>query len=103
MDCCSGVKTRAEFLSQKLENFKAFLEPFCVTEAQRARLAEYANLDTAMPFILQGVALRSAGASLPVEAFVSEFSLDGRSDADKNAFRTKVERYLTMFCDVLTS
>jgi hypothetical protein len=56
-----------------------------------------------MPFILQGVALRSAGASLPVEAFVSEFSLDGRSDADKNAFRTKVERYLTMFCDVLTS
>lgn len=103
MECCSGVRTtsRAEFLTQKLNNFKAYLEPFCVTESLKSKLLQYATLEAAMPFMLQAVALRSAGAPLPVEAFVSEFSLgEGK---DKAAFATKVERYFNMFCDVLTS
>jgi hypothetical protein len=104
MECCSGVTTsRAEFLTLKLSNFKAYLEPFCATEDQKATLHEYATLEAAMPFILQAVALRSAGAPLPVEAFVSKFSLEDKSQADRAAFANKVERYINMFCDVLTS
>ena len=110
MECCSGVSastapkhstSRAEFLTLKLSNFKAYLEPFCTTESLRAKLEQYASLEAAMPFMLQAVALRAAGAPLPVEPFVAEFSI--LEQKERQAFATKVERYFNMFCDVLTS
>ena len=100
MDCCTpATVSRKDFLEQKLKNFRAFLEPLCVTEAQKARLAEYNDVEAVMPFLLQALALRTAG-TLPaaVNTFTAEFTAP-----DQAAFHSKVERYINMFCDVLTS
>ena len=104
MECCSTAATakpvsRKAFLEQKLKNFQAYLEPLCTTEKQKARLAEYNDVDYVMPFLLQAVALKTAG-TLPeaVRAFTAEFS-----PPDPEAFHAKVERYINMFCEVLTS
>ena len=104
MECCStaphpATVSRKAFLEQKLKNFRAFLEPLCVTDAQKARLAEYSDIESVMPFLLQALALRTAG-TLPaaISSFTAEFTAP-----DQPAFHAKVERYISMFCDVLTS
>ena len=99
MSCCSQM-TRKEFLEGKLQNFRAFLTPFCTTDKNKARLEGFKNLDSVMPYLLQAAALSKAGngaEAAAVEAFCAEFP--GADDA----FRQKVARYLSMFSDVLTS
>jgi hypothetical protein len=102
MECCSTAASaisRKAFLEQKLKNFRVFLEPLCITDAQKARLAEYNDVNSVMPFLLQALALRTAGTlTTAINSFVAEFT-----PPDAKAFRTKVERYVNMFCDVLTS
>lgn len=102
MECCSTAATtisRKSFLEQKLKNFRAFLEPLCTTDAQKARLAEYNDVDSVMPFLLQALTLKTAGTlTIAINSFAAEFT-----PPDAEAFRTKVERYINMFCDVLTS
>ena len=90
--------TKAEFLSSKLKNFRAFVEPYCSTDEQRAALETYNSLESVMPLLLQAVAAQRVGqADAVVAKFCTEFP-----NAD-DAFRAKISRYLTMFCDVLTT
>jgi hypothetical protein len=99
MECCSGAPTRAQFLAAKLKNFQAYLEPLCSNDEQRARVKEYATVDAAMPFLLQALALRSAGGlDGAIETFTAEWKVD-----DVAAFKVKVGRYINMFCDVLST
>ena len=97
MTCCSQL-TRKEFLETKLRNFKAYVEPFCISETTRARLNSFQDLDTVMPYLLQAVALSRAGQlDAAVDSFCAEFP-----EAPQE-FRVKISRYLSMFVDVLTS
>ena len=99
MSCCiEPTLTKAEFLSSKLKNFRAFVEPYCLTDQQRAALDTYKSLDSVMPFLLQAVAAQRVGqADAVVEMFCKEFPT-----AD-DAFKTKIGRYFSMFCDVLST
>ena len=94
--CCSAL-SRAQFLEQKLKNFRDFVSPLCVTEEQKGRLTEYDSLDRVMPFLLQLVALRKSGA---LASTLDSFAEDLKGD---DAWRVKLGRYADMFCDVLTS
>jgi hypothetical protein len=48
MSCCAKP-TREQFLTEKLANFKKYLEPFCTTEEMKTALLSYSSLDAAMP------------------------------------------------------
>ena len=100
--CCAVPQlSRAEFLQQKLTNFKAFVEPYCSEDKQKARLQEFSSLDAVMPFLLQALALKKAGALEPaLEKFTQEFAPFKDTNAEQ-AFKSKVLRYVDMFCDVL--
>ncbi len=101
MSCCqpkTGGPSKAEFLSGKLRNFRAFLEPYCGTDVElKTRLQTYNDLDAVMPFLLQAVAAVKAGQR---EAVLSAFC-DPFGPAADSAFRVKVQRYLDMFVEVL--
>jgi len=94
--CCSTL-SRAQFLEQKLKNFRAFVSPLCLTDDQKARLTEYDSVESVMPFLLQLVALKRSGT---LAATLDSFAEDLKGDA---AWRAKLGRYADMFCDVLTS
>jgi len=97
MSCCQ--QSRKDFLTAKLGNFKAFLEAHCGTEEEKAVLDSFASVDAVMPYLIQAVALQRAGKlGEAVKALGNHFT----KDADA-AFHAKVERYITMFCEVLTS
>ena len=97
MSCCQ--QSRKDFLTAKLSNFKAYLEAHCGTEEEKTALASFATVDAVMPYLLQAVALQKAGRlSEATAALADHFT----KDADA-AFHAKVGRYITMFCDVLTS
>jgi hypothetical protein len=97
MSCCQ--QSRKDFLTTKLGNFKAYLEAHCGTEEEKTALASFASVDAVMPYLLQAVALQRAGKlDEATAALVTHFT----KDADA-AFHTKVGRYITMFCEVLTS
>lgn len=100
MSCCAKP-TREQFLTEKLANFRKYVEPFCTTEEMKAALTSYSTLDAAMPFLLQAVMLRQSSGSVnsAVDAFCSKFDLGDQADA----FREKVARYIGMFTEVLTS
>ena len=97
MSCC--VKpTREQFLTEKLANFKRYLEPHCTTEEHKTALAKYNTLDSAMPYLLQAVAVSSTGSLTSlVDAFCAKFP------SPPEGFREKVSRYILMFVEVLTS
>jgi hypothetical protein len=103
MECCSSAQkppSRAEFLAQKLKNFQAYLEPLCSSDAQKAKVKEYATVDAAMPFLLQALALRSAGG---LDSAIETFTAEEWKVDDVAAFKAKVGRYINMFCDVLST
>ena len=96
MDCCQPSRT--EFLATKLTNFRQFLETSCVMSEEESKyLDKFNSVDSAMPYLLNAVLLRSSG------------KLDDAIDALckgkdlKPGVREKIQRYMTMFCDVLTS
>ncbi len=92
--------SRAVFLEEKLKNFRAYVAPHCDTKEKQQRLADFASVDAVMPYLLQAVALRQAGTlEQAVEGFTAEFV----NVPEPEAFKSKVRRYIDMFCDVLTS
>ena len=98
MSCCTEPKTRAEFLTAKLKNFRAFVEPYCATAEQKEALQSYNSLDTVMPYLLQAVVAQRLGLAADVlDQFCAKFP------ASDEAFRLKVGRYLAMFCEVLST
>ena len=97
MSCCDKL-TREQFLAEKLANFRRYIEPHCTTEEHKNALATYTTLDSAMPHLLQAVAVSATGSldSL-VDTFCSKFK------STPEGFREKVSRYINMFVEVLTS
>jgi cytochrome P450 len=94
-------QTTQGFLEQKLRNFRAFIEPHCATEQQKAKLKQYDSLDAVMPFLLQAVAAEKLGQT---DALVAKFCDGFQVDAETlPPFRAKVRRYLDMFREVLTT
>jgi len=75
----------------------------CQTDEQRKLLESYATLDSVMPFIFQGLALRKTGNGLgsAVDTFVANFPSLGEGEAVD--VKVKVGRYFNMFCDVMGS
>lgn len=103
MSCCEVAvpQTTQVFLEQKLRNFRAFVEPHCVTEQQKASLKQYDSLDAVMPFLIKAVAAEKLGQTETVVAkFCEGFQLDATA---LPPFRAKVLRYVTMFREVLTT
>jgi hypothetical protein len=101
MSCCDKPKeplTKADFLKSKLQNFRAFVEPHCATDEQRAALKNYDTVEAVMPLLLQAVAAQRVGQS---EAMLAKFCSTFPTADD--AFKAKVARYLGMFCEVLTT
>ncbi len=95
--CCVS---REAFLTEKLLNFKRFVEPYCLTDEMKEALETYSSLDSAMPLLLQAVAISATGTLDPcVNAFCDKFPEASKDEA----FRTKVARYIHMFVEVLTS
>ncbi len=102
MSCCENPKalTKADFIAQKLKNFREFLEPHCTSDEQKAALKTYSTVDAVAPLLLQAVAAQSMGAAAQ-EALLTKFCAEfPTADA---AFKAKVGRYLSMFCDVMTT
>lgn len=102
MSCCSTTPapTRAEFLDQKLKNFRAFVAPHCATPAAQDHLKTYSSIEAAMPLLLKAVAAERLGQSdALVDKFCESLTIDAK---DLPAFREKAKRYLAMFCEVLT-
>ena len=96
MSCCQPSRT--EFLTTKLTNFRQFLVASCaMSEEEIKQLDNFNSVDSAMPYLLNAVLLRSSG------------KLDDAIDALckgkdlKPGVRETLGRYMTMFCDVLTS
>jgi len=88
-------------MQQKLQNFHAYLAPFCTTEEQKARLDKYRDMDAVLPFLLQAIALKKAGTlTAMLDSYIAEFDI---AEAEREAVRAKVGRYIDMFCDVLIS
>jgi hypothetical protein len=99
MSCCSTT-TKEEFLQQKLKNFKAYLEPFHLTDEQRSQLNAMTTVNDALPFLLQVKALRATGGlNNMVDTYCH--TVRGLSPEDLNGLRAKVLRYMEMFCDLL--
>ena len=99
MSCCQSVN-RKEFLTQKLTNFRAFLEPHCVTDELKTRFNEFKDLDSVMPYLLQCVAMSRLGTlDTAVESFLATFPAESIDEP----FKVKLRRYICMFVDVLTS
>lgn len=102
--CCAEAQpSRAEFLKQKLANFKNFVEPYCTLDKHKARLQEFTNVDAVMPFLLQALALKKAGALEPALLQFTEEFAPFKDDEVELAFKTKVQRYVAMFCDILVA
>jgi hypothetical protein len=97
MSCCQ--QSRKDFLTAKLGNFRTYLEAHCGTEEEKTALASFATVDAVMPYLLQAVALQRAGK---LEEATAALGSRFTKDADA-AFHAKVGRYITMFCEVLTS
>ena len=100
MSCCTEPTaiTKADFITAKLKNFRAFVEPYCASAEQRAALTTYDSVDAVMPFLLHAVAAQRMGQT---EALLSKFCASFPSADD--AFKAKISRYLNMFCEVLTT
>ena len=100
MSCCVEPKalTKGEFITAKLKNFHAFIEPHCSTEDQKKVLATYTTVEDVMPFLLQVVAAHRLGKQ---DALLNTFCASFPSADD--AFRSKLSRYMNMFCEVLTT
>ena len=99
MECCQAGVSKAQFLEQKLKNFRAFLEPFIKTEDHRRRLEPYKDLNTVMPLLLQATAIRKASPET-LDATLATMSEELQlGDEDAN----KLRRYMNMFCDVIIS
>lgn len=87
-------------MTQKLRNFRAYLEPHCVTPDLKKNLETYNSLTAVMPWLYQAVAIVRAGQ---IEAAVNKFC-DAFGDAGKtDEFRTRIRRTLQMFADVMLS
>lgn len=99
MSCCQPTERKA-FLKEKLGNFRAYLEPHCVSDEHKAYLTKFKDLDSVMPYLLQCVVLSKAGQ---LEAAVDEFCHTLPASTEREAVVAKVKRYLNMFVDVLTS
>lgn len=100
MSCCQP-QSRREFLTTKLTNFRNYLETYCTTDELKARLTEFKDLDSVMPFLLQAVALKHVGQlEATVDTLCDAFPV---ASDDRGAFRKKIGRYMDMFVDVLTS
>lgn len=97
MECCTPSK--ADFLEQKLKNFRAFLEPFVKTPEQKEKLVPYKDMNSVMPLLFQALALRKASPdSLQATLDSMARELDMDAEAQK-----KLRRYMDMFCDVIIS
>jgi hypothetical protein len=93
------MPTKEQFLTAKLKNFRSFVEPYCQTPELQAHLRQFQSLEDVMPYLLQVAALVRAGQrQLVLDQFCSPFG-----DAADEPFRARVERYIQMFADVLTS
>ena len=100
MSCCEPMNRKA-FLESKLSNFRAFIEPHCSTDELKARLNEFKDLDSVMPYLLQCIALYNLGQlDTAVDGFIAAFPA---ASQENQAFTTKLRRYLAMFVDVLTT
>ena len=98
--CCEATPTKEEFLTQKLRNFRAFLEPHCNTPELQKQLATYSNLSAVLPWLYQASAIVRAGQIEPaVTKFCEAFGDAGKTDE----FRTRIRRTLQMFADVMMS
>ena len=96
MKCCSPID-RKSFLEEKLGNFRTYLEPHCKIDEHRAYLGKFADLDTAMPYLIQCVMLHKAGQLVATaDQFLGGFEIPAE-------VAVKIKRYLFMFVDVLTS
>ena len=102
MSCCEPANAKT-FLEAKLKNFRAFLEPHCSTAELKAKLAEYKDLDTVMPYLSQLVALAKVGHDAAINTAVESFLAQLPALRDDEAFVSKLRRYMEMFVDVLTS
>ena len=101
--CCNQSApppTKEEFLTQKLENFRAFLEPHCTTPDLQEKLKTYSSLKAVMPWLYQAAAVVRAGQ---IEAAVTKFCESFGNAGKTDAFRTRIRRTLQMFADVMIS
>ena len=99
MSCCQPTERKA-FLEEKLRNFRAYLEPHCISDEHKAHLTKFKDLDSVMPYLLQCVVLSKAGQ---LDSTVEQFCQTLPASAESNAVVAKVKRYMNMFVDVLTS
>jgi hypothetical protein len=97
MSCCQPT-TRRAFLETKLKNFRKFVEPLCLLDEHKAYFDKFNDVDSAMPYLLQCVALQKAGK---LDAAVDSFFAS--LPACETAVVDKVKRYMAMFVEVLTS
>ena len=101
MSCCDKTESKQEFLEQKLKNFRAFVEPYCLTELQKDTLAQYSSLEAVMPSLIKAIAAQRIGQS---EALLNQFCAGFSMESEEAvAFRAKVKRYFDMFVEVLTT
>ena len=81
-----------------MKNFRAFLTEYAKTEETKAKLTQWSSVNEVLPYLAQLIPIYKAGKSdLIVKGFCDEF---GTQD---DAFKTKVGRYVEMFCEVLLS
>ena len=99
MSCCQPT-TRRAFLEEKLKNFRKFVAPLCLLDEHKAYFDKFNDLDNAMPYLLQCVALQKAGK---LDDAVDHFCAALPACQNMPAVVDKVKRYLTMFVEVLTS
>ena len=100
MSCCSETRdTKHAFLTQKLSNFRALVQPLCTTDRQKAALETFQTVESVMPYLLQLLALKRLGPG-GVEPLVNTFLAEFPGAPDE--FKTKVGLYVDMFCDVLS-
>lgn len=101
--CCNPAAkslTKEEFIKQKLENFRAFLEPHCTTPDLQEKLKTYNSINSVLPWLYQAATIVRAGQIEPaVTKFCEAFGAVGQTED----FRTRIRRTLQMFADIMLS
>ncbi len=102
-DCCATTtpqQSKREFLEAKLSNFRSFITPHCATPDSQALLARYTTLESVLPLVALGLPLWKAGRlEDAVDTVADQLGAQRMVGAD----RDKLLRYLTMFCEVISS
>ena len=96
-DCCAArPETREEFVLSKARNLREWLKPWISAELQAMW-----DESKVIGLIVTGLLPLYAAGSLGAAADELMSKLEGVPEVEKPAVRTRVERYLTCFCESL--